>query len=270
MRRAWRALRPALPLLAGAAVLHLAPASAAAGPGPPGPAGPAAVTHREADTTAVLTGRVLLTDVAAPAEGARVEITGQGRTALTDSLGRFRLAGLEPGPDTLRVSTLEGRSATRAVALEAGAETEVEITLEPRVVDVGGLEVTVEGPRRTELRRLADRIDRGVGSYITREELEDAEGRLSRSFRRMLGVDVRYVSGGDFRVLMRRRIGRGYCSPQLFVDGSPMPGVAVDAFHPDDVAAVEVYTSDVVPGEYRTTTTMECGAVLLWTLAFVQ
>lgn len=132
-RRARRDVFRVLPLPAGVAALCLAAGPVAAQPAGPS-AAPGGAELRQADTTAVLSGRVLLADVAAPAEGARVEVTGQGRTALADSLGRFRLAGLEPGPDTLRVSTLEGRSATRAVELEAGAETEVEIALEPRVM----------------------------------------------------------------------------------------------------------------------------------------
>lgn len=225
---------------------------------------------QQADTTAVLVGRVVLADDAAPAAGARLELVGEGRTVLADSLGRFRLDGLEPGPDTLEVSTLEGRRASRPVELEAGRETEVRLALEPRVVDIGGIEVTVEGPRRTTLRRLADRIEQGVGEYITRDELEDHEGRLSFAFRRMIGVNVDYVPGGDFRVLMRRRMGRGYCSPQMFVDGSPQPGVPVDAYYPDELAAIEVYTGNEVPGEYRTQTARECGAVLIWTKRFVE
>lgn len=224
------------------------------------------------DTTAALVGRVVLAETGAPARAVRVDLVGRDRTVLTDSLGRFRLSGLAPGADTLRVSTLGGRSATRPVALEPGAETRVEIALEPRVVDLGGLEVTVEGPRRTELGRLADRIEDGAGQYITRDELESHAGPLSFAFRGVLGARIDHVRGGDFRVRLRNYApgGRGYCPPEIFVDGSRTPGVPVDAFRPEEVAAIEVYAADRVPGEFRTFTSRDCGAVAIWTRGFVE
>lgn len=222
------------------------------------------------DTTAVLAGRVVLAASGAPTGDARVELVGQGHATITDSLGRFRLVGLEPGPDTLAVSRLGGQSAARPVRLEAGATTRVEVVLDPQVIDLGGFEVTVEGPPPTRLRRLADRIGGGAGEYITRDELDDHTGRLSFAFRRVVGTRVTYVGGGDFRVQLRRDFGRGYCSPELFVDGHRHRGVPVDAWEADEVAAVEVYTSTVVPGEFRTMRAMDCGAVLIWTRSFVQ
>lgn len=233
---------------------------------------PASAASSAADTVATLVGRVLLADTGAPAEAARVELAGRDRTALTDSLGRFRLEGLAPGTDTLRVSTLEGRSTVRPVELVAGGEVTMEIALEPRVVDLGGLEVTVEGPRRTELGRLADRIEDGAGQYITRDELAEHGGRLSFAFRGILGANVEYVPRQGFRVRLRnsRPGGRGYCPPELFVDGSRAPGVEIDAYEPEEIAAIEVYTADVVPGEFKTPDSMDCGAVVMWTQGFVR
>lgn len=253
---------PAVGLAVG--LLGLAAVPAGAAPAFPVPSSPAV----PADTTAVLTGRVVLTDVGAPAAAARVELAVRERSTVTDSLGRFRLEGLAPGADTLRVSTLEGRSERRAVRLEAGAETEVEVELDPRVVDVGGLEVTVEGPRRTELERLAGRIEEGAGQYITRDELAEHEGRLSGAFRGVLGTRVAYVPGGDFRVLLTA--GRGECVPELFLNGTRQPGVPVNAYSPEEVAAVEVYEANLVPGEFRTARARSCGAILLWTRNFVR
>lgn len=259
-------------IVAGGGWTAVRAATAEAPPSPPKGRVPPAHLRGFTDTTAVLAGRVRMADTGAPAGAARVELTVRDRTTLTDSLGRFRLGGLEPGRDTLRVSTLEGRSTARPVTLVAGRETAVELALEPRVVDVGGLEVTVEGPRRTELGRLADRIEDGVGQYITRDELADEAGLLSFAFRGILGADVRYVPRVGFRVRLRsyRPGARGYCPPELFVDGGRAPGVAIDAYEPEEIAAIEVYTADVVPGEFKTPAAMDCGAVVLWTQGFVR
>lgn len=220
------------------------------------------------DTTAVLAGRVILARTGGPARAARVELLRRDRTTLTDSLGRFRFQGLAPGRDTLRVSRLGGRTRTRPVRLEAGAVTRVEVTVEPEVVELGGLEVTVEGPEATQLRRLAERIEKGVGSYITRDDLEEHEGRLSFAFRGVLGTRVAYAGRGGFRVLMTT--GRGSCAPELFVNGIRQPGVPIDAYEPHEVAAIEIYESDLVPGRFRTIQARECGAVLIWTRSFVR
>lgn len=246
-------------------LVPLAPAGAD-GLQAPTPAPPAA------DTVTVLTGTVLLAESREPAEAARVELIAQGRTAITDSAGRFRIEALTPGPDTLRVSTLGGRDQAWPLRLEPGRVERVEVHLDPNVIELGGLEVTVEGRPPTELERLARRIDRGVGEYITRSELQEHEGRLSFAFRGMLGARVEFVSRADFRVLLRNYGpgGRGYCPPQMFVDGRRQEGLAVDDFHPDDLAAVEVYTADVLPGEYRTSRASRCGAIAIWTVDFVR
>lgn len=251
---------------AGLAAACVALAGSAASAAPAGlAASPSAV-----DTTATLVGRVTLATSGAPADDARVELLVRGHATVTDSLGRFRLEGLEAGDDTLAASRLGGQRTTLPVRIEPGGTTRVAVELEPRVFDLGGLEVTVEGPVPTRFRRLADRIERGVGQYVTRDELDEHAGRLSFAFRGMTGVQVTHGGGTDFRVQFRDPWTRGYCDPQLFVDGRPQPGVSVDAYDPDDVAVVEVYRADVVPGEFVTWESRGCGVVLLWTRSFVR
>ncbi len=53
----------------------------------------------------VLTGRVVSEDTGEPLSNVLIELEAQGVQALTDSTGRFRIAGIAPVVDTVKAAT---------------------------------------------------------------------------------------------------------------------------------------------------------------------
>lgn len=239
--------------------------------GPALPGGAAAAQEAGADSSAVLLGRVVDAGSLEPLEGARVRLSGRDRSTVTNALGRFRIPGLRPGSDTLSISTLDGIDGAWAVRLQAGGTTRAELRVRSDVVEVEALEVTVEQGPPDRLDRLERRLGDRVGRVITRDQLAEHGGPLSFVFRGMAGVEVAPTRRGEFRVRLRRRMGRGYCRPELFLNGRPSAVPTVDDLTDEELAAIEVFTVDVLPSEFSTTArSRECGAIALWTRAFVQ
>lgn len=64
-----------------------------------------------------LSGTVRNKETKAPIAGVEVNLKGTARAATTDSLGRFRLGGMIPGPYTLVATTSEGTQVEREITL---------------------------------------------------------------------------------------------------------------------------------------------------------
>ncbi|MGH7691031.1 MAG: hypothetical protein ACREN3_15610, partial [Gemmatimonadaceae bacterium] len=83
--------------------------------------------------------------------------------------------------------------------------------------------------------------------------------------RRVPGVEIQRTRYGTRVVLGNRFVRARPCAPQLFVHSMNYSG-NVDDFSPDDIEAMEVYTSiATVPVELQTAQAQSCGAIVLWT-----
>lgn len=242
---------------------------------------------RGQEGTASVHGTVRASETGQPVADAVVLLDGKEQAAITDSLGRFILRGLDPGQHVLEVSHL-GRS-SRQDTVEVAAEEAVEVALAVEVepVELPGLSVTVEGRRSGKLAGFYHRMERGAGHYITREEIEAVPGhRMSKVIRRVPNVNVQpcdKVSAGTgaaepppgcWQVRMRRkapsiRFSDRTCPPIYYLDGSriqlPAMEGGIDAIDSDEVAAIEVYSGpSEIPAHYGGSDA-QCGVVLLWT-----
>src|SRR5687768_5812944 len=104
---------------------------------------------------AVVSGIVIDSAGGQPIAGARIQVDGANRRAVSGEDGRFRLPGLPAGPLAVRVMMLGYRPVVRSV--QAGA-TDVRIALERSAVGLEGVLITAVGSQRI----------REVGSDIAR------------------------------------------------------------------------------------------------------
>lgn len=225
----------------------------------------------DADSTAVLYGTVREANTGRTLAEARVRVLGRDRTTLTDSSGAYRIEGLAPGQDSVRVDYLNGQSRPEFVWLDRGGVTRLDLELRPEAVEVAELEVEVEGIRDRRMREIRERKQRFSGQVITREELEEeAPMRTTDALRGVPGVHVRYVPPrrrgaftSDYVVLLRGPSGfRGRCRPQIYVDGAPVANVSVNEFEPEEILALEVYQGGEAPARFQSM--RGCGAVAIW------
>lgn len=267
---------------AGLAVIAIALAPVALSTVSLGPSTAVAQEPVREDSLAVIEGTVVAEGSERPLSRANVELLGQRRRATADTLGRFRLAELVPGPDTLRVTHLDFRSDPLAVVIAPDGRYRVELAVAYPLATLEELVVEVRSRRAERMRGFERRRRAGMGSYIGREEIERARPielswmlrRLSRVRKRAGGrvlfdtrgvtglalQDARSITGEAIRVMRDT----GTCRPTIFLDGEPQDSLTeVDDIRPEEVAGIEVYHSPFVPARFSDFLN-ECGSIVIW------
>lgn len=138
-----------------------------------------------------------------PIAGAEVWILGTAVGTLTDEEGRFRLTGLPPGRYRLLVGAREHREAVATVEVGAGATSTVRVGLQTHDAELerraGALVVerSSSGRGRAAYQGFRERMQSGMGQYVTREEIDAANTQnVSEVMRRYTNADVQPCSKG--------------------------------------------------------------------------
>ena len=228
------------------------------------------------DSAATIRGTASSTFNGHPLAGVMVSVPAVHRFAVSDSDGRFELAGLPPGRQRIRVN-YEGRNTEEYdFDLRRGKVKKLVVLLDVDAVDLAP--VVVEAQARDFSRNLAGFYDRrkwyaGFARFYTREEITRTHvSRLSSLLLRD-GISVRCTTQGCVPMLWNRGT---RCAVAVAIDGMQFAELDYDDVQIDEVQAVEVYRSTfltwgVVPqiadfapagvvGSMRT-----CASVLIWT-----
>lgn len=223
--------------------------------------------------TPIALGRVTLVDL----DGRPLVFT------VSDADGGFLLTA--PGPGTFWVNALSlfyWEYSDGPVALARGDTTLIEFRLTPNPTQLDPL--VVEGKRRPWKMVAGGYYDReksGLGWYLDREKIErHAFRRISDVLFTVPGVRLYETGFGDKEPMFGRARGwesllnRSYgstCFPRVFLDGmlwswgEHVPTDIDRLLHPDEVEAIEVYTSAMeVPGRFGGLGA-KCGVIALWT-----
>lgn len=188
------------------------------------------------------------------------EISVLARRTNSDSLGRFYLSLPAADSMTINVRRLGYESVTIRVSAKDIADNSLDVTLNRVATTLEQVEVTAMDDRaKTALRGYDERRSRGLGTFVTREEIEKRNTRyLLDVLRQSRGIVVRG------RAVMF--INKG-CAPMVWLDGQETPGLSLDAVSATDVEGVELYQSlSNTPAEFhRGNQTQECGTIVIWT-----
>lgn len=218
------------------------------------------------DSVATLTGRVVSAMTGGPLEDAQVLLVEEGRGTTTDERGRFRIGEVAAGADTIRVRLVGFGDERLPITLQAGATTDVTLLLSETVLRMEEIDVTVEQPTHARLEGFERRRRRGLGLFLTPEDIERRDAaQPSDLLRNQPGISVsRSILGRSDIVLTRTNLD---CSPEVLVDGVVTHDFHIDDLNQDDIWAVEIYRgSSEVPPEF----TMQfegCGLIVIWTRA---
>lgn len=212
----------------------------------------------------------------APIFGAILEEAATSTRTMSDSLGRFRLVGLDPGLMFFRarklgylaeyfpISGVGGRTVTATIKLRPAGQQLAAVTVRDRALS---------GDRK--MRGFYERAAKGTGIFIERDELlRRNASQLSDVLRGRNGVTV-YGGGANGNTIAGRGFrmaggqGPGVCPLPLILDGvyiKLQDGLTVDRMvNVQDVRAIEVYsTGPQVPAELANGQT-DCGAIVVWT-----
>ena len=213
--------------------------------------------------TARLTGTVLdATSRAVPR--ASVTVRGAASTAVTTDDGTFVLAGLPAGTRSVQVRAIGYEPRSVVVRLASGKTATTRLVLDKRVDVLAAVNVVGKSVERTrDVTGFDQRRRMGTGNYLTREEIEKRNPLLiSDALRTVPGLQIAPGGPGQNRIL-----GRGGCSPAVFVDGMQVVDGAKDldaVVRPMDVRGIEVYRGGAnTPPEYASNSS--CGTILVWT-----
>jgi hypothetical protein len=222
--------------------------------------------------------------------GARVQLLEAGVERLTGSDGAFLIPPVAHGHYHLVTEHLGMSSDTVQVDLSSGTVQLVALTLETRPVALPTLAVEVERTfRNPRLSGFFTRMERGLGDFITRRDLES--GDVVSNFRRLPNVQLSQCMIGTsqrkancWELSLQRGpisldVRRGdRCPPLIFLDGhlitlvtQPSPEAGDNAFTriqqlpPKAIEGIEVHRNPATaPGEFRRLGDT-CGIVLVWT-----
>jgi len=198
-------------------------------------------------------------------EGVIVSIPGA--TTRSDVRGTFELFTIAIDTVTISLRRVGFEPVDALLAARNRLWDTVLVQLEPLAQRLGSVKIT-EAPTRTALglRDFEERRKRGLGTFITREDIvERGASRLSDLLRTKRGVNVvrgkvRFVAFTGSRGTM--------CQPDIWLDGTRSIAMEVDELLPSTVEAMELYPYfSTIPIEFQRVgaNTTPCGTIVIWT-----
>jgi Carboxypeptidase regulatory-like domain/TonB-dependent Receptor Plug Domain/Gram-negative bacterial TonB protein C-terminal len=198
-------------------------------------------------------------------EGAQIFVTGSAVRGETDPEGRFLLAKATAGAMMVHVRRIGFSPDSQEITVLAGANVDAQFTLRRLTVEL--TPVVVLG-RRELTGRMAgfyQRMSRGHGHYITREQVERRNpSSMTDLFRMIPGARV------ETRGFSRQVRFRGArCAPLTWLDGSPLYAgeFDLDSVDPRTFEGIEIYSGAAsVPAEFQGNRSISsaCGTIILW------
>lgn len=200
-----------------------------------------------------------------PVEGAQVFVTGAPIRGESGVGGEFLFTKASAGPLTIHVRRIGFLPESSTVNVLAGSTINAEFTLRRVVV---ALQPVVIMGRREITGRMAgfyQRLSRGHGHFITREQVEKRNpGNMTDLFRMIPGVRI---DTRGFNNSVRFRGAR--CAPLTWMDGSPLYAgeFDLDSVDPRSFEGIEIYSGAAsVPAEFQGNRALSsaCGTIILW------
>lgn len=187
----------------------------------------------------------------------------------SDDSGSYRLSGLEVGRVQLFARRIGYAPETLSVVVVEGQVQHVDFVLGVVPVELQAALVSAD-PTRGKMGPFNTRRARGVGSFVTRSEIEKRQANsVSELLRYIPGVGVVQRMAGEPQPVRMQRSGlssaQSNCTVSMYVDGQPYPNGNVDDFPPLSIEGIEVYKSaSEIPADFRTRDAM-CGLIAIWT-----
>ena len=216
--------------------------------------------------------RGMVTDTAGyPIPNVEVRIMELGRMARTDTAGIFAINRISDRviDVTFRRLGYEVRFVRVSLINGEGDSLLVKLIAEP--VRLASVEVEEKEERHRYFTEFDQRRERGVGTFITKEQIEKLNtSYTSDAFRRLPGMRFVNVTGGMGVRFMSSTGIRGTrgseCAPTIWVDGQAAVGMEVDDIRAGDIHGIEIYRgASTTPAQFSKAGLTQCGAIVVWT-----
>lgn len=197
---------------------------------------------------------------------AEVRARGNIIVARSDDSGRFHVLQMPAGARGVFVRRLGFAPARVLIPTSPGNTDSVDVVL-TAVVAVLPSMVALAQHDSLSHEVLADfwaRRARGFGKFITRDDIDRRGGIHFVDLVRSVPSVTVQNSRGKQEIRFSRSVIRD-CPPQYWVDGIPIQGGSAEEFFPDNVEAIELYSSPANTPPQFVTRSMTCGTIVIWT-----
>lgn len=201
-----------------------------------------------------------------PLRGASVQVLGSAARGITDARGAVRLEGVAGGTRTLVTQFLGFAPARSTLVVPLSGDVEVRVSLSPRPIHLAEVRARIPDRRPLDGTGFYKRRESGIGTFVTRADIESARPRALSDFLRgrITGVDLTPAVAGTAHASMRGNISRD-CPIQFYLDGVQTIGLGVDDVKPYDVEGLEIYRGAAsIPVAFNKGTAA-CGVIAVWT-----
>jgi hypothetical protein len=214
-----------------------------------------------------LTGRVA-DAVGAAIVKAEVLVANTSLHVETGTDGRFDLGGLPSGPVEVVVRRLGFSPAKIPLELGDGELRDIRVLLAPVPLMMDSVAVTAEPVVEKAYGGFEMRKSRGFGTFITREQIQKKNPRVTTDlFRTVSGIKLLRESGTP-TVVSTRLGSTAYCPVRYYIDGAsyPLYGQSIDTMiQVADIGAIEIYPGGAtVPPQFGGRESA-CGVIAIWT-----
>ena len=182
--------------------------------------------------------------------------------ALSDSTGRFVLAGIPAGTLVLEIHAIGYEPS--AWRIRFVADQRLEHVFELTALPVQLTPLTIEG--ETVGKRFADferRRGAGMGYFITKRDIERTNPTSLVDILATVRGVVQDCRGGICQARMARS--QPGCEPQYFLDGQESTPFFARNVPPHDIQGIEIYRgASEIPAEFVGSNS-GCGVIVIWT-----
>lgn len=203
----------------------------------------------------------------APVSFADVSVVALHMITRADSLGRFTLAKVPKGQVELSVRRVGYEPQRQTIVLTGGSADSVLVVMVPQAEVLSATVSEGERRRRQMVEGFYARRARGIGSYVTRDDLEARHARVPTDGLNMPGISLIHTRYGTSVRFIGTSTVRRDCPPMLWVDGQRAPNMELDDIPVNDIEGIELYHGpSTTPAQFwlGNMSNAVCGTIVVW------
>jgi hypothetical protein len=221
--------------------------------------------------TGVLRGVVVDSADGTPIENADVLAAALHQVARSNAKGQFTLTKLVKGDLEIVIRRFGYQPQTQTIVLSGGERDSVKVELVGQPELLHAVQVDeAEKHRRQGVEDFYVRRARGIGTFITREQLEELRSTLpTDALRNVPGIQLNRTREGNtiVRFTGTHSILHRDCPPTLWLDGERVLGMELDQIPARDIEGIEIYRgASTTPAQFWQGNSQNafCGTIVVW------
>jgi len=204
-------------------------------------------------------------------EAADVLVASLHQVARSNAKGQFTLTKLPKGEVELTIRRLGYLPQQQTIVLSGGDNDSLKVVLvaQPEVLQAMAVDA-VERHRRQGVEDFYVRRTQGIGTFITRQQLEELRStQATDALRNVPGIQLFRTKNGDqtVRFTGTSSINHRDCPPNLWLDGQRVSNMELDRIPANDIEGIELYRgASTTPAQFWQGNNQNtfCGTIVVW------